>query len=54
MEVKDLQVQPRRPKTRATTRKEKHEKEPSPPQAYKDTNDTITAEFEENKEYELE
>ena len=32
-------------------RKEKHEKEPSPPQAHKDINDIIAAEIEEDKEY---
>ena len=36
------------------TRKEQHDKEPSPPQAHKDPNDPVAVGFEENKEYWLE
>lgn len=51
LEEKDIEVQPWRPKTIAVTKKEKHEKEPSPPQAHKHINDIITIEIEEDKEY---
>ena len=37
----------------AEARREKHEKEPSPPQAHKDINDTIGAEIKKYREYSL-
>lgn len=51
LEENNIQTQPRRPKTRAMDRKENHVEDPYPPQAQDTIDDTITTEFQKDKEY---